>query len=124
MNCVVTLDGRNMRMLLASASRYNLIPEEELELIKPNWRQELVPCPWDNPNWMTFDLHEVFLMMMWAAVRVSMMNTTGLLLTGQNSFGPPSLLVEGLLSTGFTPSSFYLFVEMGLPVHLYSAFMW
>ena len=39
MNCVVTLDGHNMRMLLASASKYNLIPEE-LEQIKPNWRQD------------------------------------------------------------------------------------
>ena len=35
-------------------------------------------------------------------------------LHGHNSFRPPSLLVEGLLSTGPTPSCFYLLVEMGL----------
>ena len=29
-------------------------------------------------------------------------------------FRPPSLLVEGLLSMGATPCSFYLLVEMGL----------
>ena len=29
----------------------------------------------------------------------------------------PFLLVEGLLSMGPTPSSFYLLVEMGLPLH-------
>ena len=34
---------------------------------------------------------------------------------------PPSLLVEGLLSTGPTPSSFHHLVEMGLPLHLYPA---
>ena len=38
-----------------------------------------------------------------------------------NCFGPPSLLVEGLLSTGATPSSFYLLVELGLPLHLFSS---
>ena len=30
-----------------------------------------------------------------------------------NFFGPPSLFVEGLISTGPTPSSFYLVVDMG-----------
>ena len=36
-----------------------------------------------------------------------------------NWFGPQLLLVEGLLSTGPTPSSFYLLVEMGLPLYLF-----
>ena len=40
-----------------------------------------------------------------------------------NCFGPPFLFVEGLLSTGPTPSSFYLLVEMGLPLHLFPAYM-
>ena len=35
-----------------------------------------------------------------------------------NCFGPRSLLVEGLLSTGPTRSIFYLLVEMGFPLHL------
>ena len=38
--------------------------------------------------------------------------------------GPPSLLVEGLLSTEPTPSSFYLLVEMKLPLDLYPAHIW
>ena len=33
-------------------------------------------------------------------------------------FGSPFLLVEGLLSMGATPSSFYLLLELGLPLHL------
>ena len=40
-----------------------------------------------------------------------------------NCFGPPFLFVEGLLSTGPTPSSFYLLLEMGLPLHLFPAYM-
>ena len=40
-----------------------------------------------------------------------------------NCFGPPFLFVEGLLSTWPTPSSFYLLVEMGLPLHLFPAYM-
>ena len=40
-----------------------------------------------------------------------------------NCFGPPFLFVEGLLSTGPTPSSFYLLVEMGLPLYLFPAYM-
>ena len=36
-----------------------------------------------------------------------------------NCFGPPSLLVEGVLSTGPAPFSFYLLVEMGLPLHFF-----
>ena len=40
-----------------------------------------------------------------------------------NCFGPPFLFVEGLLSTGPTPSSFYLLVEMGLPLHLFPAYI-
>ena len=43
---------------------------------------------------------------------------------GHKWIGPPSLLVEGLLSTGPTPSSFYLLVETGLPLHLYPTFIW
>ena len=39
-----------------------------------------------------------------------------------NCFGPPFLFAEGLLSTGPTPSSFYFLVEMGLPLHLFSAY--
>ena len=31
-----------------------------------------------------------------------------------NCFGPPALLVEGLLSMEATPSSFYLLVRLGL----------
>ena len=42
---------------------------------------------------------------------------------GHNWFRPPSLLVEGLLSTGPTTSSFYLVVE-GLPLHLFPAYRW
>ena len=41
-----------------------------------------------------------------------------------NCFGSPSLLVEGLLTTGPNPSSFYLLVEMRLPLHLYPAYIW
>ena len=41
-----------------------------------------------------------------------------------NCFGPPSLLLEGLLSTGPTPSSCYLLVEMGLQLHLFPAYTW
>ena len=41
-----------------------------------------------------------------------------------NFFRPQSLLVEGLLSTGPTQSSFYLLVEIGLPLHLFSAYRW
>ena len=41
-----------------------------------------------------------------------------------NCFRPPSLLVEGLVSTGPTPSSFYILVEMGLPLHLFPAYRW
>ena len=44
--------------------------------------------------------------------------------TSHNCFGPPSLMVEGLLSKGPTPSSFNLLVEMGLPLHLFPAYMW
>ena len=40
-----------------------------------------------------------------------------------NFFEPPYLLVEGLLSTGHTPSSFYLLVEIGLPLYLFLAYM-
>ena len=40
-----------------------------------------------------------------------------------NCFGPPSLLGEGLLSTGPNPSSFYLLVEMGLLLHHFPAYM-
>ena len=40
-----------------------------------------------------------------------------------NCFIPPSLLVEGLLSMGPTLSSFCLLVEMGLPLHLFPAYM-
>ena len=36
-----------------------------------------------------------------------------------NCFGPPLVFLEGLLSTGPTLSSFYLLVEMGLPLHLF-----
>ena len=36
--------------------------------------------------------------------------------SSHNCFGPPFLLVEGLLSTGPTPSRFYLLVEMGLSI--------
>ena len=35
-------------------------------------------------------------------------------------FGPPFLFVEGLLSTGPTPSNFYLLVDMDLPLHFLS----
>ena len=45
-------------------------------------------------------------------------------LLSHNCFGPLFLFVEGLLSTGSTPSSFYLLVEMGLPLHLFPAYMW
>ena len=38
-----------------------------------------------------------------------------------NCFGLPFLFVEGLLSTGPIPSSFYILVEMGLPLHLFSS---
>ena len=38
--------------------------------------------------------------------------------------GPPSLLVEGWLPTGPTPSSSYLMVEMGLPFHIFPAYIW
>ena len=41
-------------------------------------------------------------------------------LVGHNGFGPPFLFVEGLLSTGPTPSTFYLLVEMRLPLHFFS----
>ena len=34
-----------------------------------------------------------------------------------NFCGPPLFFVEGLLSTGPTPFSLYLFVEIGLPLH-------
>ena len=44
--------------------------------------------------------------------------------TQHNCFGPPSLLVEDLLSTGATQSSFYLLVEIGLPLNLFPVFMW
>ena len=44
-------------------------------------------------------------------------------LLAHNCFNPLPLLVEGLLSTGSTPSSFYLLVEMGLPLHLFPAYM-
>ena len=37
-------------------------------------------------------------------------------LGGHNCFGPPFLFVKGLFSTGPTPSSFYLWVDMGLPI--------
>ena len=40
-----------------------------------------------------------------------------------NCFRPPFLFVEGLLSLGPFPSSFCLFVEMGLPLHLFPAYM-
>ena len=43
--------------------------------------------------------------------------------TFHNCFGPPFLFVEGLLSMGPTPSSFYLLVEMRLPLHLFPAYM-
>ena len=36
----------------------------------------------------------------------------------------PSLLVEGLLSIGPTQSSFYFLVEMGLPLHIFPAYIW
>ena len=44
--------------------------------------------------------------------------------TSHNCFGPPSLMVEGLLSKGPTPSSVYLLVEMGVPLHLFPSYMW
>ena len=44
------------------------------------------------------------------------------MLLRHNCFGPLFLLVEGLLSTGPTPSSFYLLVEMGLPLDLFPAY--
>ena len=44
-------------------------------------------------------------------------------LLSHNCFGPLFLFVEGLLSMGSTPSSFYLLVEMGLPLHLFPAYM-
>ena len=37
-----------------------------------------------------------------------------------NCFGPPSLLVEGVLSTWPTRSNFDLLVEMGLPLYSFS----
>ena len=37
---------------------------------------------------------------------------------------PPSLLVEGRLSKGSTPSSFYFLVELGLTLHLDQANIW
>ena len=40
-----------------------------------------------------------------------------------NCFGHPSLLVEGLLSTGATSPSFYLLVELGLLLHLFKAYV-
>ena len=45
-------------------------------------------------------------------------------ITLHNCFGTPApcLLVEDLVSTGPTPSSSYLLVEMGLPLHLYSVY--
>ena len=36
-----------------------------------------------------------------------------------NCFRTQSLWVEGLLSTGYTPSTFYLLVEIGLPLHFF-----
>ena len=42
------------------------------------------------------------------------------LVKAHNCLGPPSLLVEGLLSMGPTSFSFYLLVEMELPLHLFS----
>ena len=38
------------------------------------------------------------------------------LLPGPQLFGPPSLMVEGLLSTGPTPPRCYLFVDMGITI--------
>ena len=42
---------------------------------------------------------------------------------GHHYFGPPFLFVEGLVSTGPTLSSSYLLVDMGLPLHLFPAYV-
>ena len=42
---------------------------------------------------------------------------------GAKLFQAPFLFVEGLLSMGPTPSSFCLLVEMGLPLHIFTAYM-
>ena len=39
-------------------------------------------------------------------------------------FGPPFLSLGGLLSTGATLSSSYLFVELGLLIYPFPAFIW
>ena len=58
------------------------------------------------------------------AVAVVIVMHTEVAVVNHNCVGPPFLFVEGLLSTGPTPSSFYLLVGMGLPLHLYPAFIW
>ena len=50
---------------------------------------------------------------------VCLMYVTLLLTPAHKWIGPPSFLVEGLLSTEPTPSSFYLLVEMGLPLNCF-----
>ena len=51
-------------------------------------------------------------------------NNLGLAMTSlHNCLMPPSLLVEGLLSTGAIPSSVYLLVKMGLLLHLFPVYI-
>ena len=44
--------------------------------------------------------------------------------THHKCFGPPFLFVKGLLSMWLTSSSFYLLVQIGLPLYIFPAYMW
>ena len=50
--------------------------------------------------------------------------TPGFRLQAHHCFGSPFLSLGGLLSTGASLSNFYLFVELGLLLYPFPAFIW